>query len=282
MIVDKYINAATRIPRSHLLQYKQKPKINRVPLVVTYNPQLSTLRKIARELQGTLHKDERLKSIFPDPPLLAFRQPPNLKSLITRSALLQPTKMEHTRRKKQCKTCPHILNLDKIPILDTLEEYSIHGHYNCSTSNVVYLIQCTKCITGGLSIGDTGQSLRKRNTHHRFTITNKKRDTPIGKHFNSPYHSIKDLRILGANSPTSENLPAMASLPAQHFDNANSLKPEALASFPGKEKLVAVKILMKMNKEKNEDIVKEAWILRLAFKCIFICQAHAAFQSQVK
>ncbi|OCT74617.1 hypothetical protein XELAEV_18033603mg [Xenopus laevis] len=167
------------------LQYKQKPEINQVPLVVTYNPHLRTLRKIARDLQGTLHKDERLKSILP-------------KSLITRSTLLHPTKYGTYpcgKKKKQCKTCPHILTSDKIPIPDTLEDYSIHGHYNCS-SNVVYLIQCTKCITGGLYIGETGQSLRKRNTHRRFTITNKKLDTPIRNHFNGPHHSIKDLRIL--------------------------------------------------------------------------------------
>ncbi|OCT82554.1 hypothetical protein XELAEV_18025086mg [Xenopus laevis] len=157
MIVDQYIHAATRIPRTHLLQYKQKPEINWF--------------------------------------LLAFRQPPNLKSLITRSALLQPTKNgTYPCGKKHCKKCSHILTSDKIQIPDTLEEYSIYGHYNCSTSNVVYLIQCTKCITGGLYIGETGQSQRKRNTHHRFTITNKKLDTPIGN-FNSPHHSIKDLRI---------------------------------------------------------------------------------------
>ncbi|OCT96696.1 hypothetical protein XELAEV_18008908mg [Xenopus laevis] len=100
MIVDQYIHAATRIPRSHLLQ---------------------THRKIARDLQGTLHKNERVRSIFPEPPLLAFRQPPNLKSLITRSALLHPTK-NGTCGKKQCKKCPHILTSDKIPILDTLEQ----------------------------------------------------------------------------------------------------------------------------------------------------------------
>ncbi|OCT79983.1 hypothetical protein XELAEV_18026799mg [Xenopus laevis] len=197
MIIDQYIHRATRISRGHLLQYKQKPEINQVPLVVTYryNPQLRTLRKIARELQGTLHKDERLKSIFSESPFLAFRQPPNLKSLITRSALLHPTKNgTYPCGKKQCKTCPHILTSDKIPIPDT-EEYSTHGHYNCSSSNVVYLIQCTKCKTGGLNIGETGKSLRKRNTHHRFTITNKKLDTPIGNHFNGPHYAIKDLRI---------------------------------------------------------------------------------------
>ncbi|OCT80127.1 hypothetical protein XELAEV_18026936mg [Xenopus laevis] len=96
MNVDQYIHAATKIPRSHLLQHKQKPEINRVPLV-----------------------DERFKSIFPDPPLLAFRQPPNLKSLITRSALLYPTKNgTYHCGKKQCKTCPLILTSDKLPIPD--------------------------------------------------------------------------------------------------------------------------------------------------------------------
>ncbi|OCT84254.1 hypothetical protein XELAEV_18022402mg [Xenopus laevis] len=155
IIVDQYIHRAIRIPRSHLLQYKQNSEINR------------TVRKIARDLQGTFHKDERLKRIFPDPPLLAFRQPPNLNLLITRSALLNPTKNgTYPCAKKQCKTCPHILTSGKIPILDTLEEYSIHGHYNCSSSNVVYLIQSTKCNTVGLYIGETGQTLRKRNTHH--------------------------------------------------------------------------------------------------------------------
>ncbi|OCT74070.1 hypothetical protein XELAEV_18033035mg [Xenopus laevis] len=117
MIVDQYIHAATRIPRTHLLQYKQNPEINWVPLVVTYISQQRTLRKIARDLQGTLHKDERLKSIFPDPPLLA-------------------SQAKVTNNKK-----------------------------------------------GTIYRRDWAKS-EKENTHHRFTITNKKLDTPIGNHFN--------------------------------------------------------------------------------------------------
>ncbi|OCT61846.1 hypothetical protein XELAEV_18047876mg [Xenopus laevis] len=178
MIVDQYIHAATRIPRTHLLQYKQKPEINRVLLVVTYNPQLRTLRKIARDLQGTLHKDEKLKSIFPDPPLPAFRQPPNLKSLITRSALLHPTKNgTYPCDKKQCKICPHIRQ----------NTNSRHREIQPPWSLQLFFFHCgvfTKCITEGLYIGEIVQSLRKRNTHHPFTITNKKLDTPIENHFN--------------------------------------------------------------------------------------------------
>ncbi|OCT99150.1 hypothetical protein XELAEV_18004941mg [Xenopus laevis] len=138
LIVDQYMHAATMISRSHLL-YGHIQSTTKVPQKNSH-------------LQGTLHKDERLKSIFPDPPLLAFRQPPNLKSL-QEVPYCTPPKVEHTPVAiKQCKTCPHILTSDKIPIPDTLQEYSMHGQYNCSSSNVVYLIQCTKCITGGLYI----------------------------------------------------------------------------------------------------------------------------------
>ncbi|XP_066448156.1 enoyl-CoA hydratase domain-containing protein 3, mitochondrial isoform X2 [Eleutherodactylus coqui] len=36
----------------------------------------------AKKLHHTLHKDDRLKTIFPDPPLLCYRQPPNLRIFI--------------------------------------------------------------------------------------------------------------------------------------------------------------------------------------------------------
>ncbi|OCT61899.1 hypothetical protein XELAEV_18047931mg [Xenopus laevis] len=114
-IVDKHIYRAPRISRSQLLLYKEKPEINWMPLVVTYNPKLKTVRKTDRDLQGTLNTDESLKNIFPDPPLLAFRQSPNLKKLITRCALSQPTKNgTYPCGKKQCKTCPHIQISDRI------------------------------------------------------------------------------------------------------------------------------------------------------------------------
>ncbi|OCT97092.1 hypothetical protein XELAEV_18009315mg [Xenopus laevis] len=117
-----------------------------------YNPRLKALRKIARELQGKLEKDNRLHIIFPDPPLLAFRQPPNLRKLIIRSSL-SGDHGTHPCGRKRCKTCPHILSADRVQIPDTIEEYYIHGHYTCSYSNLVYAITCTKCPTRGIYIG---------------------------------------------------------------------------------------------------------------------------------
>ncbi|XP_041438360.1 protein kinase C delta type-like [Xenopus laevis] len=55
-----------------------------------------------------------------------------------------------------------------------------------------------------------------------------------------------------------------------------------LASLPGKDKPVAVKIIAKKQNEKDQAILKEVCIMKLATKCAFICPAFAAFQSQVQ
>ncbi|CAJ0966893.1 unnamed protein product [Ranitomeya imitator] len=89
--IENQITRATRISRNHLLHYKAKEENNRVPLVVTYNPNLEVQRGAARKLQPLLQKDARLQSIFPDPPLLCLRQPPNLRSIIVKSSLSSPT-----------------------------------------------------------------------------------------------------------------------------------------------------------------------------------------------
>ncbi|CAH2313258.1 Hypothetical predicted protein [Pelobates cultripes] len=47
-------------------------------LVATYNPALEEIRKIIKDLQPILTEEETLKNIFPETPMLAFRQPPNL------------------------------------------------------------------------------------------------------------------------------------------------------------------------------------------------------------
>ncbi|OCT99206.1 hypothetical protein XELAEV_18004993mg [Xenopus laevis] len=77
-VIDDQIHRATQIPRNTVLDYKEKTENNRVLIVVTYNPQLNIIRKIARDLQPMLHTDTRLKQIFPELPLLSYRQSPNL------------------------------------------------------------------------------------------------------------------------------------------------------------------------------------------------------------
>ncbi|OCT98644.1 hypothetical protein XELAEV_18010880mg [Xenopus laevis] len=155
------------LPCVTLLDYKEKTENNRVPIVVTYKPQLNIIRKIARDLQPMLHTDTRLKQIFPKLPLLSYRQPPNLRKMIVRH---------------------------QVAIQNTQKVYTILDHYSCASSNVVYMITCTRCSTGGKYIGETGQNLRTRMKHHRHRINTKSCDTPVGQHFCSQNHSVQDMQ----------------------------------------------------------------------------------------
>ncbi|OCT67159.1 hypothetical protein XELAEV_18038441mg [Xenopus laevis] len=135
-----------------------------------------------------LHTDTRLKQIFPQLPLLSYRQPPNLSKMIVRSILPKTSKADVKPANTSCK--------DQVAILNTQKVYTILDHYLGASSNVVYMITCTRCSTGGRYIGETGQKLRTRMNHHRHKINNKSCDTPVGQHFCSQNHSLRNMQVL--------------------------------------------------------------------------------------
>eukprot|EP00061_Rhincodon_typus_P011460 g36485.t1 len=72
-----------RIPVNNRFQ----TKIPKVPLVVQYFPGAKKLRHVLHSLQHIINDYEHLPKIFAMPPLLAFKQPPNLKRTIVRNKL---------------------------------------------------------------------------------------------------------------------------------------------------------------------------------------------------
>ncbi|XP_059582023.1 uncharacterized protein LOC109284452 [Alligator mississippiensis] len=195
--VDHTFERATWIPREELLQYRRKTPTNRTPLVMTYHPSLEPIRKILKKLQPILEKDPVLKKIFPEPPILAFRQAPNLANLITRSKLPQPQNTPKGSRPchdKKCKTCPHISTISTITTPHN-RAISIPGSYSCTSRNVVYLIQCTKC-PDGRYVGETRQQLRTRMNAHRKSMKDRNTQLPVGAHFSQEGHSLSNLSVL--------------------------------------------------------------------------------------
>ncbi|CAI9607938.1 unnamed protein product, partial [Staurois parvus] len=83
-------------------------------------------------------------------PCLQLLQPPNLRNkLISRK---RPSDYEVTNNgskhcnKKRCKLCNHI-NPSK-SVRHSKGIFKISSSYSCTSSNVVYLIQCRKCSKG--------------------------------------------------------------------------------------------------------------------------------------
>ena len=85
--------------------------IERVPLVVTYHPELLCLGKILSNHLPTLHISEKMKKMVPNPPLVANRQPKNLKDLLVRVTTKPPQHLYEGNSpygRPRCKICTHI------------------------------------------------------------------------------------------------------------------------------------------------------------------------------
>nr|XP_048700716.1 uncharacterized protein LOC125634261 [Caretta caretta] len=99
--MTKQTERARRVSRSYLLQHRPNKENNRTPLAVTFSPQLKPLQRIIKDLQPILKDDPTLSEILGDRPVLAYRQPRNLKQILTSN---------HT---------PHNKTLTQEPILAT-------------------------------------------------------------------------------------------------------------------------------------------------------------------
>ena len=70
----------------------------------------------------------------------------------------------------------------------------IKSHITCASENIIYIIHCKKCQVQ--YVGESSNTLRTRMNNHRFDI-NTNRETPVGRHFNLPDHSLALLQVTG-------------------------------------------------------------------------------------
>lgn len=206
--VQKAINKVKSLPRDNVLAEKlpPKPKDGQVPLVLTYHPSLPPIRKIAHANHHILHTADRLQRAVPEPPIVAFRRPPNLRDILVRAAVpptndtvITPTEHGTFKCNSRCITCQHHVNESRsFTSHSTDSTFQTKGHITCNTSNVIYLISCRRC--GIQYVGETKNTLKQRLYGHRSTIKTRKLDTPVGEHFNLPNHSIFDLSVQAIES----------------------------------------------------------------------------------
>ena len=92
-----------------------------------------------------------------------------------------------------CLTCENVIECNMVTSNTTKYTFKLRQNLNCSSSNLVYLIQCKEC--NMQYVGETGRSLRLRTNNHRGDIVNN-RDTSIAKHFNTGACMLEDFKIV--------------------------------------------------------------------------------------
>ena len=71
--------------------------------------------------------------------------------------------------------------------------YQVKATANCKTSNVVYVIECTRCKKQ--YVGETENVFYIQMNGHWSNIKHRRLEKPVANHFNSKGHSLEDLSI---------------------------------------------------------------------------------------
>ena len=106
-----------------------------------------------------------------------------------------------------CKCCGAMSRKEVVISTNNHKAFRTPVHTNCSTSCVIYLLECTKCAKGNQYVGQTERTLGQRVAGHRAAST-KKTNLPLYKHFASKreHNFQRDVRFTILEKTTRDRL----------------------------------------------------------------------------
>ena len=194
------IKKARQVKRTEALKKVVKEQKSRRPVfVISYDPRLPSITKIVGRHWRTMKQDPYLAEVFPLPPLVAYRRPPNIKDHLIRAKVPDPQPSRPKRNingmKKcnNCPICPFVKPGQTLKSAQSKFSLEIKTSVNCQTKNLIYLINCKKCPTQ--YVGETNRTLQDRFSEHLGYIKNKHTNKITGAHFNSAGHRQSDMEV---------------------------------------------------------------------------------------
>ena len=115
-----------------------KKNEKRPVFVINFDPRLPSITAIIKKHWKTMSKDPKLAEVFPLPPLVAYKRPPNIKQKIIR-AKIPPTILRPQRESKgmkkclNCAACPFIKEGHKVEATQSNFKLDINIQANCLT-----------------------------------------------------------------------------------------------------------------------------------------------------
>ena len=210
-INDAFARVST-VERATALKKQPKKEIKRIVLPLPYDPRLPAVSSILYRFWKVMIQTPRLKKVFPDPPMVSWMRPKNLREFLIRAKLPPQENPRKSGREKlgfkhcgrTCTMCSHSPQFcTSFTSASTKEVFPIKSKMDCMTQNVIYLISCNKqdnsCSSGIQYVGETARRLCDRFQEHRGTITNPSQlgtTKPVGAHFQQPGHTVRDLKII--------------------------------------------------------------------------------------
>ena len=197
-VVESALNKAKQVDRNEALKRVVKKDQDRVVFALGFDPRLPSISSIIKRHWRSMTLDPWLQEVFPEPPMVAFRRPTNLREKLI-CAKLPPTGRPKRKVKgmkkcgQNCPSCPYIKEDKVVKCSTTNKNVVINSQCNCKSENVIYIVTCKKCTKQ--YIGKTERSLDERVREHCGYIRNKHLHQPTGNHFNLPGHQLSDLQV---------------------------------------------------------------------------------------
>ena len=163
--------------------------------------------------KSMIFKKPELKEVFPNPPMVSLRQPPNLRRLLCKSTLNKIQREDNLKRNthrnangwkkcgKMCKICPYTSKAcTTVTSQITGYTHIIKQSLSCDSENILYYWKCIKrnckqypkCEYIGLSTITFGT----RFSEHLQYVRSEMLYQPAGEHFNMKGHEISHLEGL--------------------------------------------------------------------------------------
>ena len=143
---------ARKIPRNELLdKEKSQGSDSKLTFDVVYilSCVYRHLKNQLKELHVILACDEAHKKVFPEVPIIGFKNNKNLKSHLVRAALPDINEVGRCKpcggKRSPCQLCSNMKNTSTFKSKHSNEVYQIKKKFNCNSKMIVYLIECRVC-----------------------------------------------------------------------------------------------------------------------------------------
>jgi len=219
-----------------------------LPLILqfssAFNKVPSLYYKITHSWQEFLSKNTDIKEVFQDSsPQIIFKRGTSIQNLLVTTKFsnlttqdvnniqalieLQTTinKCQHPR----CDCCNYISEGSTFTSTNTKETFYIDTHMNCNSSNIIYLITCTKCLKQ--YIGETSRKLKDRLNDHKSNICTNK-NTAIAIHFQTTKHKLKYLTIIPIEQLPQDNKETRLNREKYWIKTLKTTYPFGLNNYP--------------------------------------------------
>ena len=196
------IDKARKVDRKDLLKANEKIENEKSIFVYPYIPGIPSITKVLYDHKSYLDNDKELEKVFKDGFTVAYKRNKNLSELLCK-AKLYPDHDKEVRNSDngwnncgKCLSCKHSFTSRKsVHFYSQNRNMTISAKLCCLDKNVVYVIECERClIQYG---GSTEQKYRLRCDQWRSDININSKLGQVIEHFNSKGHVLKrDFRMI--------------------------------------------------------------------------------------